>query len=364
MPTVISGANYPTSLDIAKLHGTDENELPFIAALSQDNANLTVTPFIKGNQPFGHLTAMETYSPVPSLVQGNQGYLPQFNKFAQNYDTYCTIVDGFEVEEKEAKKYGNPAMFRVQQVLGRIRAMGRYLAQLMFYGSLATNPLEFNGLLVRYNHLSTGVAATALNVINAGGTTASGQTSIWFCGMSPYGLTGIHPDRPDIGEGFAGFYHRDDGLVKIYNAPDTTGGSNGRMYVWSDYFEFQGGIGLPDWRCVQRICNLDTVDLASTNPQTDVKYYLEKALSHRPFSNNVPAEPGVVFPQPVYWFFFNRLIREALGHNLLNTMINGSGIRTENVRNPESTYMDQFTYGGHPCGVCDVITNSEAIVGN
>ena len=364
MPTVLTGVAFPTQLDIAKLYGPEgKEELPFVNSLSQDNANLSVTPFIMGNHPFGHLSAMEEYSPMPTVTEDNEGVLPLFNIWDQNFDTFCRMPDAFQMADSVVRKYGNPASYRMQQVLGRIRAMGRYLAQLYFYGSLATDPREFNGLLIRYNHHSTANAATATNVISAGGLTAGAQTSIWFVGNSPLGVTGIYPNRPDAGGGFAGFYHRDEGLVTLPNAPDVNGGTSGLLPVWRDYFEFEGGIGLVDWRCVQRGCNFDTVDLATTNPQTDVKYYLEAILGRRPFSNNVPPEQGVTYPQPVYWWYFNRFMQIALGHNLLNTLISGSGIRVDNVRNPEDTYMKGFEYGGFPVGICDVITKTEAIVG-
>jgi len=365
MPSVLTVPSYPTGLDIAKLHTpSGDKKLPMVYSLYQDNAITQVMPFIMGNQPFGHLSAAESYAPLPTPTEHGIGVLPNFNKFVQNYDTFMYMPDTFEIPVSTCNMYGDPASYRLEQVLGRIRALGRELAQLLFYGNLATSPTQINGLAVRYNHLSTANSPTALNVISGGGTTASAQTSIWFLGMSPLGVTGIYPNRPGEGKGFVGFSHVDEGRQTVTNAYDTTGGTSGRLPVWRDWFEFNGGLALVNWQTCIRIPNCDTVDLASSNPQTDLKSLMEKALAHRPHSNNVAPEPGVSYPQPVYWWMFNRFIRQALGLNLLSTMIQGAGIRSDNVRNPNSIYMDGFVYGGRPVGICDVITKTESVVGN
>ena len=355
------GVNFPTVLDVAKTRDGAGRLIPYVAQLAQSNMNLSVTPFIPGNQPNGHLSSIEVYSPLPSTVQDNQGVNPTFGKDSQSFDTFCRIEDYFEVAETVAKKFGSPNEYRMTRSLAKIRSMGRKFASLFFYGNVSTSPTDINGLAIRYNHTSTANAATAANVISAGGATASSQTSIYFVGNSPMGLTGIYPDMAD--EGAGGFYHRDHGLVTLPNAADGNGGSAGRLEIYRDSFRFVGGLGLVDWKQVIRICNLDTVDLASTNPQTDIKFYMQRAMAYMPFETNVPPEPGVIMPKPAFWWYFNRFIREALGHNLLDTTISGSGIRLDNVRDPQAFYMHRYEYGGYPVGICDVILNTEEVVG-
>jgi len=364
-PAPIAGIQYPTQIEVAKSYGPEGKELvPFIAALNQDNMNLYVEPYIPGNTQGGFLSEAENYMPLPSAAADGQGQLPNFNSSQQNFDTYARVPDVFEIPVSVLDEFKDKEYYRLRQVMGRIRAMGHKVAQMFFYSSLAVNPLEFNGLEVRYNHLSTTNSPTALNTISAGGTNASVQTSVFLVGFSPDSCTGIFNPHTGTPGTYAGFHHIDAGIVDLSNAPDPNGGSVGRMRVYRDYFEYKGGLAVPDWRFVLRGCNFDTTDLSSTNPQTDVKYWFEEMLGRIPNSNNVPYEPGISLPRPTFWWFFNRSMKRYLGHNLLNTMIAGAGIRSENVRNPENQYMGAFEYGGVPAGICDTITDTEAIVGN
>ena len=355
------GVNFPTVLDVAKTRDGAGRLVPYVAQLAQANMNLTVTPFIPGNQPNGHLSSIEVYSPTPSTVQDNQGVNPTFGKESQSFDTFCRIEDYFEVAETVAKKFGNPNEYRMTRSLAKVRSMGRKFASLYFYGNISTTPTDINGLAVRYNHTSTANAATAANVISAGGTTVTGQTTIWFVGNSPMGLTGIYPAAAD--EGAGGFYHRDHGLVTLPNAADGSGGTSGRLEIYRDSFRFMGGLGLVDWKQVIAIRNIDVADINSTNPQTSLVFFMQRALSFMPFETNVPPEPGVIMPNPAFWWYMNRTVREALGHNLQNVEISGSGVRQDNLRDPEAFFMHKYQYGGYPVGICDVLLNNEAVVG-
>src|SRR5665213_2324343 len=355
------GVNFPTVLDVSKLFTPDGKQNPYVAQLAQSNMNVSVTPFIEGNRPQGHLSTIEVYSPLPSTAQDNQGINPSFGKDSQSFDTFCMIPDYFEVAETVAKKFGNVNAYRMTRSLAKIRSMGRKFASLFFYGNITTTPTDINGLSVRYNHTSTANAATATNVISAGGTTVGGQTTIWLVGNSPLGLTGIYPANGEDGAG-GGFYHRDEGLVTLPNASDGNGGTSGRLAVYRDFFRFEGGIGLVDWKQVIAIRNCDTVDLATTNPQTNLIFFMQRALAYIPFATGVPPEPGVIMPDPSFWWYFNRLIRESLGHQLLDTQISGAGIRQDNLRDPEKFYMHRYEYGSYPVGICDVLLNTEAIV--
>lgn len=354
------GVNFPTVLDVAKTRDGAGRLVPYVAQLAQANMNLTVTPFISANQPNGHLSSIEVYSPLPSTVQDNQGVNPTFGKDSQSFDTFCRIEDYFEVAETVAKKFGNPNEYRMTRSLAKVRSMGRKFASLFFYGNVSTTPTDINGLAIRFNHLSTTNAATASNVINCGGATVNGQTSIWFVGNSPMGLTGIYPAGDQ--EGAGGFYHRDHGLVTLPNAPDGSGNNTGRMEIYRDSFRFIGGLGLVDWKQVIALRNIDVADINSTNPQTNLTFFMQRALSFMPFETNVPPEPGVIMPNPAFWWYMNRTAREALGHNLLDVQVSGAGIRQDNLRDPEAFYMHKYQYGGYPVGICDVILNTEAVV--
>lgn len=350
----VVGVTYPTLIDVAKEYDQVGRKIPFVAALSQANAITRVLPFEKGNQPRGHMVSVETYSTLPATRAMNQGIIPTFGKSMQIVEQMSEMVDVFEVDSSVAESMGDPNVYRLRRVQDRIRAMGRKFAYLVFYGNMTSVPTDFNGLMIRYNSLTAG--KNSINVISAGGTTGSGQTSIWFLGMGPMALTGIHPEF-----GVAGFHHKDWGLQILPNATDNTGGTNGRLEIYRDTFKWQGGIALVDWRHVMRICNVDVADIKGTNPSTDLTFYMDRAIARIPFATNEPPETGVIQTNPSYWWMFNRTVREALGHQLRKVVIAGAGIRTDNVRESQ-VYMHEYEYSGYPIGIVDQLVNTEAVV--
>jgi hypothetical protein len=350
------GVLYPTLIDVAKEYDAVGRKLPFVAALSQANAITRVMPFEMGNQPRGHMVSVETYSSLPSTRAMNQGITPTFGKSMQIVEQMSEMADVFEVDSSVAESMGDPNVYRLRQVQARIRAMGRKFAYLVFYGNQASVPTDFNGLAMRYNSLSTSTAKNAINVIDCGGTTGSGQTSIWFLGFGPMALTGIHPSY-----GVAGFQHKDWGLQILPNATDSTGGSNGRLEIYRDTFKWQGGIALVDWRHCQRLCNVDVADIKSASPATDLTFFMDRAIARIPFATNEPPEAGVIQTNPAYWWVLNRTVREALGHQLKKVVIAGAGIRTDNVRESQ-VYMHEYEYSGYPIGIVDQLVNTEAVV--
>jgi hypothetical protein len=341
---------------VAKIFAPDGDEIPFVAALSQSNAITRVLPFEMGNQPRGHMVSVETYAPAPSTRIMNQGVLPTFGKSMQIVEQMSELPDVFEVDCSVAEAMGNPQAYRLRMVQSKIRALGRKFAFLVFYGNISSVPSDFNGLSMRYNSTSTSTSKTAQNVFSAAGSTGSGQCSIWFLGMGPMALTGIHPKF-----GAAGFQHTDWGKQVLPNAADVNGGTSARLEIYRDTFKWQGGIALVDWRHVMRICNIDTADINGATPTTDIQFYMENVLAAMPYATNEPAEVGVVQTTPNYWWMFNRTVRRGLGHQLKKVVIAGAGIRTDNVRETQE-YYHKYEYAGYPVGIVDQLVTTEAVV--
>lgn len=355
MANNVVGITFPTIIDVAKQFAPDGDEIPLIYALSQANAITRVLPMEAGNQPRGHMVAVQTYSQLPVTRAMNQGILPTFGKVMQIVEQMAELPDLFEVDCSVAEAMGNPNSYRLSQINMKIQTMARKFAFLVFYGNILTNPTDFLGLTPRYNTLNAAVK-TSSNTISAGGTTANGQTSIWFLGMGPMALTGIHPKH-----GTAGFHHTDWGKQVLPTAPDPNGGNNGRMEIYRNTFKWEGGLALVDWRHVMRICNIDVADIVSATPATDLTFFMERVIAKIPFATNEPAEQGVTQTTPTYWWFFNRTVREALGHQLKKIVIAGAGMRMDNVREAQEFY-HKYEYGGFPVGIVDQLVNTEAVV--
>ena len=316
MATANSTAN-PTIVDVGKERDASGKLLPHIYALSQANAWVNWITMIETNQARSHMASVETTAPLPSTRILNRGVLSQYGTWTQIEETVAQIKDWIEVDEDVANYGGDPESFRVRQAQGRLRAMGRKMTYLSFYGNRGSNPSDINGLSMRFGAISG--ATNAQNVISAGGSNNT-NLSIWLVGFSPYALTGIYPKGS-----IAGMHHRDWGLRPKTNAIDSTGGVNGKLAVYLDEFTMDFGIFPADWRHIVRICNVDVPNL---NAQTgaDLTFQMDEAIARLPEETNLPPEVGVESTKPVYKWFMPRTAQRNLRHQIKSTVIQGAGL--------------------------------------
>ena len=76
--------------------------------------------------------------------------------------------------------------------------MNQQMQNTVIYGSTAANPERFTGLAERFNTLNTATAASAGNVVDAGGATAT-NTSMWLIGWGQNTVHGIFPKGGNAG---------------------------------------------------------------------------------------------------------------------------------------------------------------------
>ena len=356
MANNVTGNTNPSLVDIAKLQDESGKSIPYVAALSQANAITRVMTFIEGNQADGHKISVETYAPKPATRTMNRGVVPTFGKAMQIVEQTAQLKDWLEIDESVALRGGSINETRYNLAMSKMRAMGRQFAYLAFYGNVATNPTDFNGLSMRYGAISGAVNAN--NVLNAGGTN-NNNASIWLVGLGPLAITGIYPKGS-----MAGFIHRDHGLQVIPNAADNLGGTNGRLEVYQDSFTWDGGLCVADWRFGCRVANIDVPSLNALTNDADLAYFMEEAWSRMPYlPTNEPPEPGVIETRPQLWYFMNRSVKRGLGHQLKQVVVQGSGVRVDNVRNElPKTAFAEYEYNNIPVGICDQLINTEGNV--
>ena len=88
-----------------------------------------------------------------------------------------------EIDEWELDTQPNKKKYRYEEDLLHLEGYSQTIESALIYGNHATNPKQPNGLQVRYN-------SSALNsVYNAGGTTASVQSSVYIVQL---GLDAVH----------------------------------------------------------------------------------------------------------------------------------------------------------------------------
>lgn len=264
----IFGSDVPTIVDLGKRYGGKTGDI--IEILAQTNEILEDIPWVEANDGTGNIVNVRTGLPTVYWRMINEGVPSSKATSASVTDTTAELAGLHRVDEKLVNIAQDPARFRLQQASGFMEAMSQEYATKLFYGSM-TSGREFVGLSPRYSTL-TG-AASGGNIVDAGGVGAD-NTSIWLVGWGPARAYGIYPKGTN-----AGIDHKDMGVE--LEEDGITPGRKLRMY--RDWFQWDCGLSIEDWRYVVRIANIDVSDLTSdTNKLKALIGYMIEAAERLP----------------------------------------------------------------------------------
>lgn len=247
------GTTAITYADWAKRFGDQPNLGVIIELLSQNNEIMEDMLVLEGNLPTGHKTTVRTGLPSGTWRLLNYGVPNTKSTTAQIVDSCGNLEDFSLVDRDIADLNGNTAEFRMSEARAHFEGLGQQVASTIIYGNTAANPERFMGLAPRYNTVTTASAATAFNVLDAGGT-GSDNTSIWIVVWGENTVHGIFPKGKK-----AGLSHEDMGLWPV---TDTAGGW---YMAYRDHYKWELGLTVRDWRYVVRIANIDVSDLNTTS---------------------------------------------------------------------------------------------------
>jgi len=228
-----------------------EGRVPVIAELlSQSNEILDDCVFKEGNLPTGERVVIRTGLPGVYWRALNQG-IPSSKSTTAQVDEACGILEArSEVDKDLAMLNGNTAQFRLSEDVAFLEAMNQTQATTMFYGNPATDPKQFLGLAPRYSDIGAGSPNNSQNIISAGGSDATSNTSIY---LVVWGDNTVYCPFPKGSA--AGLIHEDLGEQTVYNSDGT------RLQAYATRYQWKNGLVVKDWRYVVRICNIDTDDL-------------------------------------------------------------------------------------------------------
>lgn len=244
-----------TLADWAKRTDPD-GRIPIVAELlSQSNEILEDCVFKEGNLPTGDRVVIRTGLPAVYWRALNQG-IPSSKSTTAQVDEACGILEArSEVDKDLAMLNGNTAQFRLSEDTAFLEAMNQTQASTLFYGNPATDAKQFLGLAPRYSAKS-GVG-NSQNVLDAGGTTATSQTSVY---LVVWGDQTVYCPFPKGSK--AGLIHEDLGEQTVYNNDGT------RLQAYATRYQWKNGLVVKDWRYVVRICNIEPSQLlAQSGPQ-------------------------------------------------------------------------------------------------
>ena len=195
------------------------------------------------------------------------------------------------------RKPGEREAWRLRKDQGFMRGLARTAVNTVFYGDRATNSRDAMGLA---NIVVPGSEAFGGRIINAGGTTADKQTSIWLINWRPDGMYLFYPQG---GEG-PGLSVRDMGEQYVTD-------KNGKDFLaMVTEFGWDIGVALYDPECVARISNIDTTKLSkknSTATSADLIDLMTQALEMMPDDNSGKLA-----------FYMNDTLRSVLRRQIAN----------------------------------------------
>lgn len=328
-----------TLFDWAKSIDPDGSPSAIAEMLSQENQLIDAMMFKEGNLPTGERVTIRTGLPTTYWRQMNAG-VPNSKATSAQIDEQCAQATArSQIDVSIARLNGATSEFRVNESRAFIESMGQEVAATMFYGS-ADNPEEFVGLANRYTATTDG---NGDNILLAGGS-GSDNTSVWLLGMGDKGVYGIFPKGTT-----AGLNHEDLGVGDAFD------GSNNRFRAYMDYYEWNVGLVVKDWRYGVRIANIDVSELmglSGAQELTDSTFLpklMSRAIDRLPSMSNI---------KPV--FCMNRTIASLLR---VAAMEKSSDVVTvQEGLNQFGDRIMQLKFLGIPVLINDAITNAESLV--
>jgi len=342
------GSTALTYADWAKRMDDGYKVAAIVELLSQTNEILDDMLVVEGNLPTGHKTTVRTGIPQATWRLLNQGVPNAKSTTAQITDTVGNLETYSVIDKDIADLNGNTAAFRLSESRGFIEGMSQQMATTLIYGNQSTNPERFTGLAPRYSTVTAANAATAANVLDAGGT-GSDNTSLWVVTWGSDTSHGIFPKGK-----VTGLQHKDMGEWPVTD-------SNGYTYqAYREHFKWELGLAVRDWRFNARVCNIDVSDLTGASA-ANLLNLITRALHRLPTtkasatavqSSDAPTIQGEMGRTVIYC---NRVLRTYLdlqAQNKTNVLL----------RLDEFDGKPVTSFRGIPVRTVDAILNTEARV--
>ncbi len=223
-----------------------------IELMDQSNSILDDVKFMEANGLDGHTTTIRNGLPEVYWRRLYKGIPPSKSKISQVKDACGMLEARSEIDVKMLELHEpQKNAYRASEAKAFMESMRQKLATTFIYGNLDSNPDGFHGLDPRYAHKN------APQVIDAGGAAADKCTSIWGI---VWGENEVHGIFPKGSKG--GLKHKSLPEHDVYDVDGNAYLSVGDLFTWNV------GLTVRDWRCVVRVCNIDTTKLALEKGQT------------------------------------------------------------------------------------------------
>lgn len=326
-------------VDWTKSIDPDGSPAAIAEILSQDNQLIDAMLFKEGNLPTGEQATIRTGLPTPTWRLLNSG-IPNSKATSAQVTFQCgQLTARSQIDVDVAGMNGNTNEFRLQESRAFIEAMGQEVAQTMFYGS-AANPEEFVGLS---NYYTSTTANNGDNILLAGGAGAD-NASMWLLGLGANGIYGVFPKGSK-----AGLQHKNMGEMEAEDA------DGNKFLAYVDYYKWNVGLAVKDWRYGVRIANIDVSELAGLSGAQELTdaTFLPKLMARA--IHRLPSRSGI---KPV--FCCNRSIASLLTVAAMEKTI--STLTIEQGLNQFGQDIMMLKFMGIPILINDALTIAESLV--
>ena len=329
-----------TLVDWAKRNDPKGKTPMIVEILNQQNSALEDMPFKEGNLPTGEQTTIRTGLPTSYYRQMNMGTPKSKSTTVQVTENAAMLEGRSEVDVKLAKLNGNVQSFRLSESRAHIEGMAQTQATTLMYGT-AANPEEYVGFMPRYSDTT---AANGENILLAGGSTASVQTSILLVGWGADSVFGVYPKGSK-----AGLDHRDLGEIDAFDS------NNDRFRAYADLYQWDNGLVVKDWRNVVRIANIEVTDLVA---QTGTQASTAATAIIKLMARSIDRLPNITAVKAC--FYVNRTVASHLRIAAMDK--SQSALAIEPSINQFGKTIHQLMFLGVPVRIMDVILNTEEVI--
>ena len=217
---------------------------PVIELMGQDNSINDDMLYMEANGRDGHTSLITTELPEVYFGRVYKG-VPISKSGRTQVKDNCAMLTGRNMIDVRVLKLNakNAGQYRQNENKLFAESLMQKHATTVFYGDADASPDEFFGLHYRYP------TKTSPNVVDAGGS-GSKCTSMWGVVWGAGEVHGIFPEGSKAG-------------LSMQALPEAdVNDANGNPYrAVGDLWEWNVGLCVSDWRCVVRICNIDTEKL-------------------------------------------------------------------------------------------------------
>lgn len=328
----VNATTNPTLMDLIRQRAPNGSLLPIVESMSKLTPFLQDASWMQCNMNGFHRVNRRNVLPAPVRRRINKGVAGTKSGTQQVDEVTTKLADKSIIDVSEIKMMGG-AEYRAREVAGHMMGFEQQVETDLLTGSVGSDPDGIDGIETRLNATTNTPGGKQIVLVDAA-PSGGDQGSVLLVGWGPHAVHGIFPDGAP-----GGLNHKDYGEV-------SNGGTDGTntFPAYVDWFEWDHGLAVEDYRYVARAANVDSSAIAN-NGTNLIDGMI--TLYHRCLTADSSVRWGYYLPR----FFAEFLHKQARNNTTQSTL------KIEEIGGQRVT-----TFLGIPVRTADLMTISESIV--